>query len=307
MKVVYGHTDSIYVKIDSVEKAQSICEEVNEHVQGLFPNVLGLDYHPVQLEFEKYYKTLGVGCVRNRNAGFISWKDGFFLDEPEFVVTGFTMKRISETGLEKEVQKTAIEMWVNECDENELVKYVKNTFNDVKKGNVPLEKITKRTRLKENRLKLKHICGKEYNMMELVDMYNRTGLLESGNDKLKCKCNKNLEKTLFKTLEGKNITIGSGIAGLIYYNQTHKENIDDSYLFLKCQPNGRRFIDPFGESKPVTYVSVREQSEFNGYIPDYNFYAETVIKKAKPVFEAMGWNVGQCREDNTQSVLDDWW
>ena len=41
MDVVYGHTDSIYVKIDSVEQAQEIVEEINEHVKTKFPNVLG--------------------------------------------------------------------------------------------------------------------------------------------------------------------------------------------------------------------------------------------------------------------------
>ena len=63
MDVVYGHTDSIYVKIDSVEQAQEVVEEINEHVKTKFPNVLGLEEHPVSLEFEKYYQTLGVGTT----------------------------------------------------------------------------------------------------------------------------------------------------------------------------------------------------------------------------------------------------
>ena len=79
MDVVYGHTDSIYVKIDSVEQAQEVVEEINEHVKTKFPNVLGLEEHPVSLEFEKYYQTLGVGTTKNRNAGLISWKDGNWL------------------------------------------------------------------------------------------------------------------------------------------------------------------------------------------------------------------------------------
>ena len=101
MDVVYGHTDSIYVKIDSVEQAQEIVEEINEHVKTKFPNVLGLKEHPVSLEFEKYYQTLGVGTTKNRNAGLISWKDGNWLKEPEFIMTGFTAKRVSITPLAK--------------------------------------------------------------------------------------------------------------------------------------------------------------------------------------------------------------
>ena len=91
MKVVYGHTDSIYVKIEdnNIETAEKALVVLNEHVRELFPNVMGLKEHPVTLEFEKYFKSLGVGATKNRNAGLITWKDGNFLEEEEFVMTGF--------------------------------------------------------------------------------------------------------------------------------------------------------------------------------------------------------------------------
>ena len=96
MKVVYGHTDSIYVQIDSVEQAQTAIKQIESKVREHFPNVLGLDEHPVQLEFEKYFSALGVGTVRNRNAGLVSWEDGVWLDKPKFTMTGFTAKRVSK-------------------------------------------------------------------------------------------------------------------------------------------------------------------------------------------------------------------
>ena len=92
MKVVYGHTDSIYVQIDSVETAQNKIKEIESYVREAFPNVMGLKEHPVVLEFEKYYSTLGVGATKNRNAGMITWEDGAWLDSPKFTMTGFTAK-----------------------------------------------------------------------------------------------------------------------------------------------------------------------------------------------------------------------
>ena len=62
MKVVYGHTDSIYVQIDSVEIAQEAIKEIEASVREHFPNVMNLEQHPVVLEFEKYYSALGVGA-----------------------------------------------------------------------------------------------------------------------------------------------------------------------------------------------------------------------------------------------------
>ena len=114
MKVVYGHTDSIYVKLwtEMESRADSVRNILNDHVRNKFPNILGLKEHPINIEFEKFYKTLGVGITKNRNAGLISWKDGEYLDEPEFVMTGFTAKRMSITPLEKEVQLKILRMWV---------------------------------------------------------------------------------------------------------------------------------------------------------------------------------------------------
>ena len=108
MKVVYGHTDSIYVQIDSVEKAQESIKKIEAKVRERFPNVMGLDNHPVVLEFEKYYSSLGVGTTKNSNAGLVSWEDGVWLDEPKFSMTGFTAKRVSETKLAKQIQTDAL-------------------------------------------------------------------------------------------------------------------------------------------------------------------------------------------------------
>ena len=306
MKVVYGHTDSIYVQIPTIEESEKICTELNTHVQSIFPNVMKLDNHPVQLEFEKYYKTLGVGCVKNRNAGFISWKDGKYLDEPQFIVTGFTMKRISETKLEKEVQSTVIKMWVNESPKKEIVKYVTDKFNEVKHGKISIEAITKRTRVKEERLKVKHKCGKQYQLSDLITIWKDHDSMSSGVSPLCVKCGYTMFDTMFTTLEGKRISIGSGLMGLLEYNQNNSP-IEDSYIFMKCLPEGRKFFTPFGKEKPLNYASVKEINELKKYTPDYAFYADAVIRKAKPIFDAMSWDINECRQDNNQKMLDDWW
>ena len=134
MKVVYGHTDSIYVKCDSIDKAKEVCSIVNEHVREHFPNLLGLDEHPVTLEFEKYYKSLGVGATKNRNAGLISWKDGEYLEEDEFVLTGFSAKRVAQTKLAKETQMKVLKMWVNAETEENITNYLHDLFIDVLGG-----------------------------------------------------------------------------------------------------------------------------------------------------------------------------
>jgi len=263
MKVVYAHTDSIYVPIESVEKAKKICKEVNSHVQELFPNLLGLTHHPVQLEFEKYYQSLGVGCTKNRNAGYISWKDGEYLDEPEFIVTGFSMKRISENAIGKEFQKNLLQMWASVTPYDEVMSYCKKTYNDVKKGRIPLTDIIKRGRVRQ-----------------ALSSYK---------------------------------SVSSGIAGVCYYNQhiNADDPITDSFLFMECKNiNGPQwFMLPDGsKDRKATYVAVKEMKEFEDLcVPNWDAYAsKSVIKKAIPIFNAMGWNIKDIMIDENQRELNDW-
>jgi DNA polymerase elongation subunit (family B) len=306
MKVVYGHTDSIYVKIDDVETAEKICEDLNTHVQSLFPNPMELDPHPVNLEFEKYYKSLGVGCTKNRNAGFISWKDGEWLTTPEFVVTGFSMKRITETKLGREVQESVLKMWASEKSEREIVNFLLLKFNDVMNGNIPLTDVINRSRVRANRMKVKLSCGHINTFGELIENGGncKEEILDEYTSEVR-QCN----GADPKTLEGKRPNIGSGILGVLYYNSMNCDNkIDDSFVYVKVVPNALyRFFHPLKkELIQTTYVSAHEIKELEEYDVDWMHYANVVVKKATPIFKAMDWSIEQIRRDLKQKTLEDW-
>lgn len=261
MKVIYGHTDSIYIQIDSIEESKKVCEEVNAHVQKFFPNVMGLETHPVQLEFEKYYSTLGIGYTKNRNAGFISWKDGKHLDKEEFIVTGFSMKRISESPMSKEFQTELLQKWASGESERHIVDFCKQKYNDVKKGRIPMASIIKRGRLRNSLENYKSIAG--------------------------------------------------GIAGVCYYNQHISPNsyITDSFIYMKCGSiHGAQYVMlPNGKERKATYVSFKEMKEITtDYVPDWDSYAETLVKKAKPIFKAMDWDIKRITVDESQKDLTEW-
>jgi len=295
MKVVYGHTDSIYVQIDTVEEALEKVALIEERVRKIFPNVMGLEEHPVSLEFEKFYDALGVGEVKNRNAGMISWEDGVFLDEPKFTMTGFTAKRVSETKLAKEVQTNVLKMWVSQCSYREITNYLYEKYTEVKEGKIDLSSIIKRSRLKENRFTVKcFACSERYQMQDIISM---------------TWCERCGEKTSkFKTLDFKNPSIGSGIAGVLYALEHTDTKFDDSYLFLKVNTHGVTFTHPLTkEKKPVEYISASTYEEFDAWTPDYEHYAEQVVKKAEPIYSAMNWDVSSIRTNRLQLKLDEWW
>jgi DNA polymerase elongation subunit (family B) len=292
MKVVYGHTDSIYVDIedDSIETAKETLKILNEHVRKSFPNVMGLEEHPVTLEFEKYFKSLGVGATKNRNAGLITWKDGVFLDKPEFVMTGFTAKRVSQTQLAKDVQLNVLNMWVEGKTEEEVTGFLNNKYNSVMNGDIPLSDILQRSRYRENRFQVEcKNCFRKNNLFTLIETPCCTATTRN-----------------FTTLEGKRPTIGSGIAGVLFSQANGYEEINDTYLYLKIKSN-KTFFNPItGMDVKATYVSLLVEEDFYDYDPDWSHYAESVIKKAEPIYRAMGWDARKITADNKQSSLEEW-
>lgn len=304
MKVVYGHTDSIYVQIDSVEKAQEAIKDIEASVREHFPNVLGLDNHPVVLEFEKYYSALGVGTTKNRNAGLVSWEDGVWLDKPKFSMTGFTAKRVSETKLSKEVQTDALKWWVSNESQQVINAKLHRIYNEVLSGEYPLENLIKRSRLRKNRTTVKCNNYQQGSSWKKKGTFcNQTYPLS----KVPAHCEKcsNPSKN-FTTLEGKKPTIGSGIAGVVKGWEEGKE-FDDSYLFLKVKGQYGTYTNPLTkEKKIVEYMAGITYEDLENYTPDWAHYAEQVVKKAEPIYKAMNWDISSIRNGRIQKTLEEW-
>jgi len=295
MKVVYGHTDSIYVQIDDIDQALETVKKIENVVRKKFPNVLGLEEHPVALEFEKYYSALGVGITKNRNAGMITWEDGVHLDKPKFTMTGFTAKRVSETKLAKEVQTKVLKMWVEQKTQGEINNYLYETYSSVRNGEVPMRSIVKRSRLREDRFMLKcPECKRHHEMRSAIRM------------KWCDRCGKDSKD--FVTLQYKRPSISSGIAGVLYAWEHLGTKFEDSYLYLRVDAPGKTFTHPLTkEQRQVDYISASSYDEFDNWTPDYEHYAEQVIKKAEPIYRAMGWETSSIRTNRIQLKLEEWW
>jgi len=301
MRVVYGHTYSIYVQMP-MERADETLALLNVHVRAKFPNLLGLKEHPVTLEFEKYYKTLGVGVTKNRNAGLITWKDGKTLEEPEFVMTGFAAKRVAITTLAKTIQLEVLNRWVNEDSEENITSYLKTHYNRVLNGDIEMDEITNRSRYRPERFIYKcNDCSKEYNVKDAIIRHKEFTTSFCG------KCGSEL---VLKTLEGKQPSIGSGVEGVVWWNQTYPIPIDDSYFYVRVQddPLRPKYINPItGMHKRPTYLAAPSKEQMPNHVPDYRHYSDSIIKKAEPIYNAMGWDIKPIRNDVNQTNLEEWW
>jgi DNA polymerase elongation subunit (family B) len=240
---------------------------------------------------------LGVGTTKNRNAGLVSWEDGEWLEKPKFSMTGFTAKRVSETKLAKRVQTNTLKMWVEGKTQAEIVQYLHREYTTVLDGQISIMPLIKRSRLRKNRFTVKcPECKTQYHLRDCVHLKHEV-------------CEKCATPTKqFTTLEGKKPTIGSGIAGVLYAWEKKDANFDDSYIYLKVKGVNDFYTHPLThERREVEYISGTTAKDLGSCRADLAFYSQQVIKKAEPIFKAMGWDTSAIRTGKIQSSLDEWW
>jgi DNA polymerase elongation subunit (family B) len=151
-EVIYGHTDSIFVKVSGVSEAHLLRVELNEYIKKVFRE-------PVELEFEKFASKFFLSTKKNRYCGWLSWKDGEYLDEDKFFVMGFEMKKSNETKFAKTYQRRLLEMVSSFTDSEKIIKYCNDSYKQLYTGDVSLRDISKRSRLRQKLEDYKSIAG----------------------------------------------------------------------------------------------------------------------------------------------------
>ncbi len=119
LKVIYGDTDSLFVQYDR-EKVEKLIERIEKE--------LGFE-----VKIDKIYKKVFFTEAKKRYAGV--------LEDGRIDIVGFEAVRGDWAEVAKEVQEKVIELILKEGDTKGAVNYVKNVINELKRGQVPIEKL----------------------------------------------------------------------------------------------------------------------------------------------------------------------
>ncbi len=135
VEVVYGDTDSIFVKTETtnLDEAKELGERISKYVTDQLPGHL-------ELEFEKIYRTFLI-LTKKRYAGwkFEKTDEGW---HDEIQMRGIETVRRDWCPLVSELMLQVINTVLKEGDLAKAIELVKGTINDLKAGNIPLEKLT---------------------------------------------------------------------------------------------------------------------------------------------------------------------
>ena len=262
-KVHYGHTDSIFVQVESVDDAAQLCEKLNTFVRAeIFDEY-------VELEFEKYCKTFFLAKKKNRYCGYLSWKDGKHLSNPEFFVMGFETKKSNETPYAKNFQESILKMVANNTSSLLVTKEANSRYFELKDGLVNPKLIIKRSRLRKNLDEYISVAGG----VAGVFYYNQY---------------------IAKNSEEK---ISNGDS-FIYYQ------VDNNSIM-----NHPKIFHVNGIKRRVGYIAAPSLDKvIDDFEPDWEKIANAeIIKKITLIYNSMNWNINEVIDDGKQKKLNEWW
>jgi DNA polymerase elongation subunit (family B) len=125
-EVVYGHTDSVFVRIDNPEQGVKLCEEINEIM------------NPIVVEFERWAERMIIKA-KNRYAGLVTWMEGAYLDEPDYYVKGIELKQARMPKAMKDTMQTALEGILNGRTQEQVSDDLTTLIQNVINGGIPVE------------------------------------------------------------------------------------------------------------------------------------------------------------------------
>ena len=136
MKVIYGHTDSVFVLCNSPAWGLDNMKVVNRNMS------------PIETEFEKWCSSMLI-VAKNRYAGMAKWTEGDYHDA-KLYVKGIELKQNRLPTIMKRVMSETIEGLLTGVTEEEMTTSLTELINGVVKGEVDATQLCINAKLSRN-------------------------------------------------------------------------------------------------------------------------------------------------------------
>lgn len=124
LEVLYGDTDSLFVKFREQAKLRDVIKDFVKRVK---------EELPLDMDIDNVYRIIFFTESKKRYAGLT--------EKGEIVVRGLEVRRGDWCDLAKELQSEVIRIILEEENPDKAVKFVKDTITRVKEGKVPLDEL----------------------------------------------------------------------------------------------------------------------------------------------------------------------
>ena len=144
-EVIYGHTDSVFVTVESPEQGVTMVDWINEQM------------YPIETEFEKYCERMMLKA-KNRYAGKVTWTDGDY-HEPDYYIKGIESKQARMPKSMKNAMNTTINSMLDGRSQEWVTERVSGIIHDIVEGRTSLEDLKMKGKLKKDLEDYKTIGG----------------------------------------------------------------------------------------------------------------------------------------------------
>jgi DNA polymerase elongation subunit (family B) len=146
--VQYSDTDSCFVPLKSTKKedlvteGQELCRLINEWFTEMAAD-LGVYKHSLEIGMDTILSPFVQGQQKKSYAGMVTWKKGHWQDSPKMLVKGVPGIKSDATKITKDVTETVLRMILTNQPLMDVVEYIRDVYESVLAGQVPIEDIVK--------------------------------------------------------------------------------------------------------------------------------------------------------------------
>ncbi|MFZ2603718.1 MAG: DNA polymerase domain-containing protein, partial [Candidatus Omnitrophota bacterium] len=146
LKVIYGDTDSMMFSTGKteikvvVEMSKEIVSALNSSFD-IFAKRFNIDRHTLSIKFETVFDTVLFGKAKKKYSGYITYRDGVFLDKPLFVSKGFENKRSDNSRFTQLLQEEVLKMVCSKKSFEDVDSFVRIKVKKMLSGKISLDEI----------------------------------------------------------------------------------------------------------------------------------------------------------------------
>lgn len=143
--VVYGDTDSAAIPLpekDPIEHGIWLAEQHQKMFDRLAKEI-NADTHTFEISLEKVYDPFLMGDTKKAYAGNIIWAEGKYQDHPVYEATGIQGIKSDAAPITKEASEAVIKALLAGAKPVDVMAYIKDMYDGVVRGDVPLSDVVK--------------------------------------------------------------------------------------------------------------------------------------------------------------------
>jgi len=127
--VIYGDTDSLFIKVKTKKQANEFLEKVNKSLPGI-----------MEMDFEGFYKS---GLFVLAKTGKAAKKRYAMIDQDDkIIIKGFELVRRDWSNIAKETQERVLKAILKDRSPDKAVKVVRETLKRIRSGDVEMKNLT---------------------------------------------------------------------------------------------------------------------------------------------------------------------